>query len=382
MRLGDFPGSLTLGNFPSPELIMTLFSPTDDIRIPAPAGILHIFNPETDYALASGSPYYTPPASVIALRRKLAFLPLEYALPGDYLLCLDSFDDKIIARKKSLHPGIKIISLDEAPQLFYNLQHAASMPFILPWGWNPAIRHTLALAGAPDDILPSENYIAEIRRISHRSLTVDFNRLLNDLLSKKGIDNRHLSPLPKIFTNVEDALNWEAENRPVFFKAPWSSSGRGIIFTQDLDTETHIRPLLRGFIRRQKSVLGETYADKKIDFATEFLISDNPGSNTPKVRFIGLSVFEASRRGKYHGNHSASQDSLYDTIRRFAPDFNIDFIEAQAEALGRLVPAYRGYCGIDMLADSHGAIRTCVEINFRMTMGIVTLLTRNKILFH
>lgn len=50
---------------------------------------LHIFNPETDYALASGRPQYTPPKNVVKLRRMLAAIPALWAEPGDDILMLE-----------------------------------------------------------------------------------------------------------------------------------------------------------------------------------------------------------------------------------------------------------------------------------------------------
>ena len=47
---------------------------------------LHIFNPETDFALAAGIPIYTPPAKVLALKHSLSLLPAIYARRGDYIL--------------------------------------------------------------------------------------------------------------------------------------------------------------------------------------------------------------------------------------------------------------------------------------------------------
>ncbi|MEE1289057.1 MAG: hypothetical protein UHK44_10745, partial [Bacteroidaceae bacterium] len=44
---------------------------------------LHIFNPENDMALASGSPGYTPPANIRAYRRRHWELPRQWAAPED-----------------------------------------------------------------------------------------------------------------------------------------------------------------------------------------------------------------------------------------------------------------------------------------------------------
>ena len=43
------------------------------------APTLHIFNPDTDYALGADTVSYTPTSKVTAMRRELAHVPLAYA---------------------------------------------------------------------------------------------------------------------------------------------------------------------------------------------------------------------------------------------------------------------------------------------------------------
>ncbi len=53
---------------------------------------LLLFNPETEYALASGASFYTPPASVEQLRHGLQLLPSSWAGADDYSLVDDVRD--------------------------------------------------------------------------------------------------------------------------------------------------------------------------------------------------------------------------------------------------------------------------------------------------
>ena len=48
-----------------------------------------MFNPESDYALAAGREYYTPPSQVVELRKNLSLIPAVYASEGDIILLLD-----------------------------------------------------------------------------------------------------------------------------------------------------------------------------------------------------------------------------------------------------------------------------------------------------
>lgn len=332
--------------------------------------VVHIFNPETDYALASFSPYYTPPAEIIALRRDMALAPLGWASEGDAILLLDepAQDPGMSA------PGIDILTLDDISG--YLSAHPDAV--IAPWGWNPMLRQRLLSAGVPESYLPSDCRLEMIRRLSHRFTSVEFNTILNIRLSANGLDTRHCSPLPELFSDAESLAEWEKQHHPAFLKAPWSSSGRGIMFTDGLDTTRHILPWASGIIRRQGGVIAETAADKTLDFATEWRISEISG--TPEAEFLGVSVFEASKRGKYHANTDAVQSRLMRIIKCCAPDFGEDFIRSQKEALEQLIAShccdgessgcYSGYVGIDMLAEPDGTIRGGIELNFRRTMGI------------
>lgn len=334
---------------------------------------IHIFNPEHDYALASFSPYYTPPAEVMRLRSSKALTPLRYASHGDAILALD----EIPADNPRVSEGIQLLTTDRLPEFLEAHPEAR----IQPWGWNPMLRHILLQSGADSRMLPSDEWLAMLRLLSHRSTTIDFNRILNQLLYAEPTLRRHVSPLPLQFSSAAKALLWEKEHHPAFFKAPWSSSGRGILFTDGLDPQRHILPWLNGIIRRQGSVMAEAYHPKAIDFATEWQISQ-ADDGRPIVSYLGVSVFEASRRGKYHSNLNATQEKLRQRIRSVAPDFSSAFIEAQREAISRLLlsrayttadghpTVYTGYLGIDMLASSDGLIRGCIELNFRRTMGI------------
>lgn len=350
---------------------------------------IHIFNPESDYALASFSPTYTAPASVLSLRKRMAFLPARYAAAGDIILTPDPLPTPENFPSKLLHatlPGLRtMIASGNLPD---DLQ-------IIPWGWNPALRRMLADAGVPAGLLPDDDWLENLRGISHRRITRDFLSLSNNLCSSSGLSNA-VSPLPQEFKSVREAIEWEHSHHPAFFKMPWSSSGRGILMTEDLDTEKHLLPWLTGVIQRQGSVMGEQTFPKSLDFATEWLITDD-GHGNPMARFIGYSAFEASRRGKYHFNIGGSQEKIFCHIeealgihndcngltdasagKSLTPRSEIpspgSLIDIQSQCLEKLCGTYRGYCGIDMLGAADGRIHPCIEINWRLTMGIVEIL--------
>lgn len=324
---------------------------------------IYIFNPDTDFALASGSKFYTPPASVIALRRKMGALPALYAPEGSAILLFDKDDIPAASTDARLRHAIatKKITLLAPEDLPEYLDRNRDTRFF-PWGWNHALRHFLLQNGASAISLPSETDLDHVRRLSHRRLTIDANRFFIE----SGIAKP--DALPHEFTCAEAAQSFLNENHGAWFKAPWSSSGRGVINSSELWPEETMQ-WVRGTIRRQGSVMAETAADKQCDFASEWIIT--PDHNP---LFAGLSMFETSNRGKYKRNVSLAQE---DIISRFRENTLVDpasVIEYQRLFLQKEVaPFYAGPVGIDMMTDKAEGLRPCVEINLRMTMGIVAL---------
>ncbi len=325
--------------------------------------MLLIFNPDTDYALASGSPFFTPPARVIELRQRMALFPLTYASPGDLLLLLDTDDINRLAHETPLSVAeatakrVKLVTLTDVADTLHNLPE----PFILPWGWNPSLCRLLLEAGVDAELLPDNSQLTELRRLSHRRLTIDFNALIQHYVPSLSFE------LPQEIVSEDAAINYWRNHPGCYFKTPWSSSGRGVMSTIDLE-ERHIRPWVRGMIRRQGSVMAEPGVKRSLDFASEWICKAG------KAHFVGMSVFVTSPRGKYKYNLIDPQPRLHAMISQACPAFGPDIIEAQRHSLEQLVaPTYTGPLGIDMLAGSDGQIRPCVELNLRLTMGLVTL---------
>lgn len=319
---------------------------------------LHIFNPETDYALASGSPYYTPPAHVLEIRKKNALLPALYASRGDAILMLDSFENPscldyydMVERK-----GIKLMAFNDPEEGRFDFTEYEADP----WGWNPRIRRML-MEGCPGlNGIISEEAVASIRALSHRRTTI----LIHEEM--KGRINPEIR-VPVEVTDPCIAVENFLKDRHLFFKAPWSSSGRGVMLADDLGL-IHVEPWVRGVIRRQGSVMMEKAYDRLLDFATEWFIEDG------KARFLGYSVFNVSRRGKYQSNMKAGQNELLRLITSMSKDWDNSYLDCQKVALEAVIGnSYSGPLGVDMLVTRNGNVNPCVEINLRHTMGMIWL---------
>ena len=264
-------------------------------------------------------------------------------------------------------------------------------PFAGPWGWSLATKQRYRQMGVPEQQLPSDEWLMEVRRLSSREFACGYvKRLLAELKAPRllgeemrWVDRQSLSgdalgasqsttswstnrPRRGRFTDhdVVDFEEMEASH-PRIFKSPWSSSGRGVFVSDTLDQPTQKR--LQGFLSSQGGFVVERfYEDKVLDFAMEFFIHPDH-----TVRFLGYSVFTTGEHGAYGYNHVESQEHL---LRR---------IDADAALLRRLIDyhkthlsaiAYHGPVGIDMLKTADGSIHPCLEINLRLNMGILALL--------
>lgn len=320
---------------------------------------LFIFNAETDFALATDTRTYTPPASVIALKHRMALLPAVFANPKDLILVPEDFciaaDVEYWATARAKE--IEVLKPSQLQPLIYDDLE------IVPWGWNRSLCYELERAGVQTRLLKTDSEIDGIRRLSHRRTAIQFQEML---LGTGRFDFEKA----REFDNVEDAMHFACTQTDPYFKLPWSSSGRGVLRV----TETGLRKTeewLRGGIRKQGSVTAEVGLDRAADFATEWFV------DTSGVHYLGLSMFDTNPEGRYLGNIYATQDEIINRIQSFCPDWDGNVIEAQSHAIQNLIaPDYSGPLGIDMIIDKNGKLMPCVEINLRHTMGMLNLIDK------
>ncbi len=324
---------------------------------------LHLFNPETEYALASGNASYTPPKNVAEMAARLSRFPVLYADKGDAVILRDeNFENPLnhlleeFARSRNIRfiPSCSLRNL-------YRSQKGID---VMPWGWNRNLRKWLFEKGIPDDSLPSEERMAGLRGLAHRRTTIKFHHNYGSL------DIFH----PKEFFSAEQALDFIDRHGNVCFKAPWSSSGRGVFFTEGFN-RSNVEQRIRGVIRNQGSIMAEYAFSRILDFGSEWDYLEG------KADFKGFSPLFVSEKGKYIYNLIVTNDEfLNDVLPRYLSgsyekDFDLHgIIERQKEALQETIDnEYEGPIGIDMFITSDYDINPCVEINFRRTMGRVAL---------
>lgn len=326
---------------------------------------IFIFNPETDYALALGTAHYNPPRSIIKLRKAMQLIPACMASTGDVIIVSEDFSPKLYPDKSHLDMAVEkkilTIPLSRAAEMFKQRDEIDWR--VVPWGWNHTLRCQLLDAGFNENLLKTEKEIDTLRSLSHRHTTIPFQESLKSSLPEMKIKTA------KEFFTVDEAVRFASLHEKVFFKAPWSSSGRGVIqYPSPILSEHKLKEWLNGFIHRQGSVMGEPALNRVIDFATEWYITDG------KAHFLGLSIFNTTKAGRYLGNMKVSQEEIDKTLSNLSPYWNEKIISAQLKAIEDLIsPYYSGPVGLDMLMDSEGTIDPCVEINLRHTMGMISL---------
>lgn len=311
----------------------------------------HIFNPEHDSALAMGSGIYTPKPQIQQFGKDLSALPLWYSDEEDKVILPEITDQEWLNFVANTIPNIKekITSADE-------YRHSKESKRLMPWGIdNTVCRLTNTTQIDGEDV---GDVIRRTKLFSSREQTHDALNRLQDAGLYKGFVSEKAE-------TIEEIKNINAEFGKIVVKAPWSSSGRGVFFIDNIDDKEAKR--IQKIIDSQGFVMVESFFEKEIDFAIEF---ENVNDNW---QFAGYSIFSTDEHGAYKQNILASDDYLKNEICKYADatlldsiiDFYCDYFQQRKDELKG-----NNVIGVDMMA-GNGRIHPCVEINVRHTMGIV-----------
>ena len=310
---------------------------------------LHLFCPENDLALARDIARYTPPPAASQLKTSGECLPLWFGADGD----------------RFVSSGINARWLDSMQQTFgmdvqpWDYSDLALTP--APWGWSKASRLDFENLGFAASALPSDAALDRMRELSHRRTAA----ILNRLLLEAGM--AVCDPAVEIMA-IADLEPYMIATKRLIFKAPYSSSGRGIV-PYDSSEFSRKLPQLAGIINRQGSVMVEPRHRRRSDFALLFTMADG------KAHYRGLSLFNTLDSGAYTGNVLMPQDEI--AARLAAESTEVD-LAALAEATGRALEQiigcdYTGPLGVDMMTLRDSGRVALAEVNLRNTMGHVCL---------
>lgn len=313
---------------------------------------LYFFNPDHDVALACHNANYTSPKLVCLMERDLAMLPMWYAESGSALYNGEGVDSRFLKSLKEIL-SIDISLVTDCSSLLVDPQ---------PWGWDLKVMKCFKQMGVDEGRLPDELRLTQIRELSGRALAVkvlDCIRMMDGVIGESSV-----------LTQVEDCRMYVRKFGKVVFKAPWSSSGRGLRWCYDSFDEKE-----EGWCRNVIAVQGYLTASpvykRRKDFAMEFYCETGTGAT-----FSGYSVFD-TQEGRYAGNVLMSQQKMERTLAAGIPEELLLKVRiALEEQLSAWVaPYYTGPVGVDMMIcedeDGRTVVHPCVEINLRMTMGML-----------
>lgn len=301
-------------------------------------------------ALSSGSPYYMSPTSAKKMATDLACLPGWYAQPGSDVLIAENCQAEWMQKECRFPLSMGWVS---GPLLDYEA--------ILAWGWSPALLHTLAEKGVVSGIPYTKEQVAFVRELSGRITAVE---VLPELRVEGTLGESFW------LTSLDEVMAFSFRFDKVLLKAPWSGSGKGI---QPLSgkPDENLCGWIRRIIASQGGVVGEPFYEKVIDFAMEFQVEAG------RVSFVGYSLFEADKRGIYKENWLASDEDIERRLTKYVPNTILAEVRCclMQELALKAGEGYQGYLGVDMMicwAEEGYALHPCVEINWRMNMGVVS----------
>ena len=286
---------------------------------------LLVFNPENDMALASGLAGYTAPETIERYSRSQWMLPRLWA--GE--------DDLVWDWKQDLTDK--------------------NITEVVPWGWSKALVYRLSKAGVRREVMPSDAMLDGLRTLSSRVFTCKLQRELRLDVA--------------VCTSWEEVESFQRCIGPCVMKAPWSSSGKGLMMV----SSPTARGWMQNTVAREGAVVCERWMDRVQDFALEFTVEESGA-----VRYEGLSVFRTSPSGRYVAHDFVTPEEQHAALMQWASEEEVQrwrkWWQKRLEEDDIRAFSYIGPMGVDMLVGADGKINPCVELNWRMTMGHVALL--------
>ena len=314
---------------------------------------VYIFNPEHDLALAHGDHNYTAPPFARQFRHDQRLLPAWVATAGTYIAVPDDApieEDRRWLRDHAL--DVKPVQLSKIAELGPCRIH--------PWGWDAALRYRMLQAGVSPEFLPTDAELDCIRRLSHRRTSIAVHQALGEAFS----------PCPVELKTVEEVNAFIQRHPGCYLKMPWSGSGKGIYRVIDPNADNHVPRWIEGALKRQGSLLCEVGLDRIQDFAIECMCRDG------KTYLNGYSVFDSDFHSQFGTGRVAPMEELHEMLLGMYPELDSVIGQVLMTIDDLVAPHYNGPLGIDMMLyrDDKGniALNPCVEVNLRMTMGMVT----------
>ncbi len=336
---------------------------------------IYYFNPTCEYAVGNGQPSWQPNLLLQKMEEDLGVLPVYFSGQKDVVLVKKMPPVPFIRRMENI--GIAIPEFFPVQEVARDNNFAVrSKNRLLPWGWSPAVHRLLGPLKPSCSAEFNESPVAQWRPCYRDLYSRKFAReILSSLLPhlpSEVMIKSHM--LPEVCTSVKQIEELQSRWGKIMVKAPWSSSGRGLQPLTKVPVVTKVQEKLQGIINDQGYAMAEPFLNKQLDLALQFEIKKG------KVQYLGVSRFIADRKGRYEGNYLNGWPSGLDSaVVRFAEDMCNLLPGPVAEVIeaSDLSKSFEGSFGVDTLiyTDEEGSLRInpCLELNLRMTMGLLSL---------
>ena len=326
---------------------------------------LYIFNPDTDLALANNRENYMPPARVRQMTQELELLPLWYSETDSCIFTPSSRENgEFLAEAERLF-GVKAKCIKDVAQLPGDEDIE-----ITPWGWNVALRRQLLGRGIDESLLPTTHELAQYRELSGRDKDTE---ILRSMHPSAGFS-------AEVIDNIEECRKYADKNPRCIFKAPWSGSGKGLLWCWG-KYDDKSDGWCRRVINEQGFVVATPIYEKIQDFAIEYY-SDGEGN----LSFVGYSLFSTNTKGAYQGNILQAEAMHRKTLSQHITLHELDATDTllREKLSATYGHRYKGYIGVDMIicrtSNGTNALHPCVEVNMRMNMGVLSTILAKRFL--
>ncbi|NDV77449.1 hypothetical protein [Dysgonomonas sp. 511] len=320
------------------------------------------FNPGHETAVLNGSPFYTAPANVVSMQQELAYLPAWYGGCSDVVLVPGKTEeDTYYAAIRKQYPHL--------PMPIDNIKECTGQEVSL-WGISPQAIHYFETLQQKNDI----NLV--VPKWNNSYLGLNNRRSAHNILSElvKDIPQVDSYIIPRFCTSLDEIEAYlSTSTESLIAKAPYSSSGRGLLWLPDTGLTRTERQILHGILKKQGSVGIERVLDKQVDFAMEFMC-DGKG----KASFHGYSLFDTNAKGGYEANYIGPQEYIEDVLcNKISSSLLMEVCTRLERLLGeKYAPVYKGCIGVDMMIykDKEDCkLHPCLEVNMRYNMGYLAL---------
>jgi hypothetical protein len=331
---------------------------------------VYLFNPTCDFAVGNSSASWQANHILQKMEHDMANLPQFLCQPKDIVIVQN-------------HPSQQLINL--LTEAGFALPHfrklnelgtANNFNRLCTWGWSPAAHQllkplkplcsTVFLSSAVAEWKP------EHRESYSRNTALQFLQTLLSEYKKPSFIGQEC--LPRKCKSIGEVEQWANQWKQLMVKLPWSSSGRGLQPVTNFPIHQSVRQRISGMLKNQGEVFVEPLLEKVFDLGFLYEVTSDD------VKWLGPSLFFTDEKGQYKGNYlNGLPSDISDELNLFIKEVLEIIPSIHINLLNRaeIRKLYQGPVGIDTLIyrniEGELKINPCLEINWRFTMGHVTL---------